>query len=412
MYRVGTKIPTIAYILCGLLLILADMLFWAQIAHAAPTYTPYANSVAAQSGLGGGTSGNAVGEPNGQSASFLGLNASLTLDMGDGEEGTNTLKVYLGAINVQAQVRVEFLDDNQAVISQETRQLFLDLSASTQTFSYDWNDSDKAYRFVRITTLAAIALGVDSIEALGFIGSSTTQDTDGDGTPDREDGTPLTPNEKPGGGGGGSGGSGGGGSGGGSNTTTTQTVVRNTTNTTRAGSTPTVNDPASSANDKDGDQMDDAWELKYGLDPTDKADALEDPDKDGLTNVREYQLDTSPRSADTDNDGIPDGWEVANGLNAKVDDAEQDPDFDYITNRGEAYMDVNPYVADTFAALAAKLDSRPRMMNLFLWLVVLVVALIAWWRVRKLIAVVARRTVQGKRANKRNRNSKSSLPPF
>lgn len=398
MFRVGVKTQRIAYIVCGLLLVLADILFWTRMAYAAPAYTPYANSVAAQNGINTGTQNNAVGAPDGQNASLAGLNSSLTLDMGDGEQGTGTLKIYFGPINLQAQVNVEFLDDSQGVIKSEQRQLFLELQASEETFAYDWRSFDKGYRFVRVSSLAATALGIDSVEALGFIGSSPTQDTDGDGKPDREDGNPLKPDQN----------SGSGGSGGENNTTT---IIRTNTNTNtnRSGSTTTVNTPASTANDKDGDQMDDAWEAKYGLDPNNKADAATDKDGDKLSNVKEYQYDTNPTMADTDNDGIFDGWEVAHGLNAKVDDANEDPDFDYVTNRGEAYMDSNPFVADTFASLAAKLDPRPRVLSILLWIILLIVALLAWWRIRRLLVLVAKRTRRNKSSKPK---SKSSLPPL
>ncbi len=410
MSWVGITKRSVAYTACGLVLAVANMFLGAGVALAAPSYTPYANSVAAQSGVDSGTANNAVGAPDGQTASLLGNSSSLTLDMGAGEEGTGSLKLYLGPVNLQAQVSIAFLDDAQGVIKTEQRQLFFDLSASEQTFAYDWQSFNKAYRFVRVSSTFSVALGVDSVEALGFIGSSTTQDTDGDGTPDRKDPNPLKPDEQStGGGGGGSSSTGGsGGSSGG-----TQTVVRtNITNSTRSGSTPAVNGPATAANDKDGDQMDDAWELKYGLDPTNRADGQQDADKDKLTNVMEYQFDTNPRLPDTDNDGITDGWEVAHGLNAKVDDANEDPDFDYVNNRGEAFMDANPYVADTFASLAAKLDARPRLLSMLLWVVLLVVALMAWWRMRRLIALVARRRSAKRSGKKRGSRGKSSLPPL
>ncbi len=127
----------------------------------------------------------------------------------------------------------------------------------------------------------------------------------------------------------------------------------------------------------------------------------------------EYQYDTDPRNPDTDNDGMTDGWEVEHGLNAKVNDANEDPDFDYVTNRGEAFMDTNPYVADTFASLATKLDGRPRMFTMLLWLILLVIALLLWWRIHRLIIAFARRTRSGKRlARSKKKSSKSSLPPL
>ena len=41
--------------------------------------------------------------------------------------------------------------------------------------------------------------------------------------------------------------------------------------------------------------MPDFWELRYGLDPLDAADASADPDADGQTSLQEFQANTHPR---------------------------------------------------------------------------------------------------------------------
>ena len=41
--------------------------------------------------------------------------------------------------------------------------------------------------------------------------------------------------------------------------------------------------------DSDGDGIPDKWEIRYGLNPKDPADAAADSDKDGFTNLEEYQ---------------------------------------------------------------------------------------------------------------------------
>jgi hypothetical protein len=46
--------------------------------------------------------------------------------------------------------------------------------------------------------------------------------------------------------------------------------------------------------DADGDSMLNGWELSHGLDPLNAADAANDSDRDGLSNLREYQLGTDP----------------------------------------------------------------------------------------------------------------------
>src|SRR4030042_1431126 len=52
--------------------------------------------------------------------------------------------------------------------------------------------------------------------------------------------------------------------------------------------------PSCLAIDSDGDGMPDEWETLYGLNPQDPSDANMDLDRDGLTNLREYQNDTIP----------------------------------------------------------------------------------------------------------------------
>lgn len=70
------------------------------------------------------------------------------------------------------------------------------------------------------------------------------------------------------------------------------------------------------ATDADDDNLPDAFETTYGLDPTDNGfnDLNEseygDPDADGLTNLEEFQNSTDPKSADTDGDGYSDSDEV------------------------------------------------------------------------------------------------------
>jgi hypothetical protein len=47
-------------------------------------------------------------------------------------------------------------------------------------------------------------------------------------------------------------------------------------------------------NDTDGDGLPNAWEVLYGLNPNDPADAEQDQDDDGATNREEYLADTNP----------------------------------------------------------------------------------------------------------------------
>jgi len=70
--------------------------------------------------------------------------------------------------------------------------------------------------------------------------------------------------------------------------------------------------------DTDNDGMPDNWETANGLDP-DTPDDQEDGDNDGLTNFEEYTAGTDPDDSDSDNDGYDDGIEVATGNNPNDD---------------------------------------------------------------------------------------------
>src|SRR6266446_208765 len=100
-----------------------------------------------------------------------------------------------------------------------------------------------------------------------------------------------------------------------------------------------------SATDSDGDGIPDDVELALGLDPHNPVDAQEDFDRDGLTNLQEYQLGTDMRKADTDGDGLSDGDEVnvyhTNPLVA-------DTDGDGIPDGVEVQTGTNPLVRNSY----------------------------------------------------------------
>ncbi|MCU7554448.1 FG-GAP-like repeat-containing protein [Alteromonas sp. ASW11-19] len=59
--------------------------------------------------------------------------------------------------------------------------------------------------------------------------------------------------------------------------------------------------------DADGDGLPNAWETGYGFDPYYPHDPMSDIDGDGVTDIEEFYLGTSPREADSDGDGRSDG---------------------------------------------------------------------------------------------------------
>lgn len=90
--------------------------------------------------------------------------------------------------------------------------------------------------------------------------------------------------------------------------------------------------------DRDGDGINNDWELANFLDPNDSSDANLDKDGDGLSNLREYQLGTTPHDLDTDNDGVSDGIEVNRGFDPL--DATKFPNLKHHDFNGNGKSDV------------------------------------------------------------------------
>jgi len=94
--------------------------------------------------------------------------------------------------------------------------------------------------------------------------------------------------------------------------------------------------------DSDNDGIEDGDEVAAGLDPSDPDDATADGDGDGLTGWEEVVHHTDASNPDTDGDGALDGWEVTYGLDPTVHDSAEDTDGDGLPNLYEFEIDTSP----------------------------------------------------------------------
>lgn len=83
--------------------------------------------------------------------------------------------------------------------------------------------------------------------------------------------------------------------------------------------------------DGNANNIPDYWENQYP-----------DSDDDGLDYINEFKHGTFPNNNDSDNDGMPDGWEVTYNLNPQANDASIDTDNDGVNNLAEYQAGTNP----------------------------------------------------------------------
>ncbi|UDQ98895.1 hypothetical protein AAEX28_02115 [Lentisphaerota bacterium WC36G] len=84
--------------------------------------------------------------------------------------------------------------------------------------------------------------------------------------------------------------------------------------------------------DSDSDGIPDGWEVNNSLNPLNASDALADFDNDKLTNLDEYKSGSNPHESDTDSDGLSDALEVNY---YKTNPATLDSDNDGISDNVE-----------------------------------------------------------------------------
>jgi hypothetical protein len=100
--------------------------------------------------------------------------------------------------------------------------------------------------------------------------------------------------------------------------------------------------------DTDHDGIPDGWEQREGLNGQNPADAIDDADGDGLDNVDEFRHHADPYDPDTDGDGLYDGFEVRYGLGVtQASSAETDTDNDGLTDLEEQQIGTSPRNDDT-----------------------------------------------------------------
>lgn len=107
---------------------------------------------------------------------------------------------------------------------------------------------------------------------------------------------------------------------------------------------------ASVGPDGDGDGMPDWWEMEQGLDAGSPDDAEEDPDKDQLSNREEFRARTNPAFFDSDHDLFADGFEaVTPGYDPLVPNADGDADGDGLSDLTEIASGTSPVALDSDA---------------------------------------------------------------
>jgi len=142
--------------------------FSASTAFASSPADAWADAVYNFSGTGVTNPNNALGPADGQTTNSVGLQKFITLDMGEGEEGTESLRVYFGQLLLQTDIQVIFFDSSLNPITSQTRDIAVSTGTHSEVFTYHFADFGKAYRYVRLTSLLEAGFTLDAVEALAY----------------------------------------------------------------------------------------------------------------------------------------------------------------------------------------------------------------------------------------------------
>ena len=128
-------------------------------------------------------SDNVIGSPDGVYAEFHEQWATVSLDMGEGEEGTGSLTMTMRSLAYGASYRVDFLDADKAVLQSSSASF--PLYATEETVSYD----GAPYRYVVITCTQDQLWNLDAVTASGYDdGASEEPDPTDEQTTGTDDG--------------------------------------------------------------------------------------------------------------------------------------------------------------------------------------------------------------------------------
>ena len=146
-----------------LILLLAAPLTLVPAQAAAPS-DAYADAVDPNTGAAVVNPNQAVGAPDGNTATVAGVVGNdLILDMGAGEEGTGDLVVHYGGLTVGVDTTVYFLDSAKKVIdSSPLNMTELGLGIYMTTVAY--TSAPTPYRYVRLAAVADLYT-IDAVEA-------------------------------------------------------------------------------------------------------------------------------------------------------------------------------------------------------------------------------------------------------